>query len=199
MSKSLGTGIDPLVEIDKHGADAVRFGLLAMGSSQDVRYSAEKIEQGQGLANKLFNAARFVVLSIDPDCARAAARRARSRTAGSCRAWRGSIDELDERLRKFDFAHAAPELYGFVYGELCDWYVELVKPRLGGEDRDALSSTLRFVLRETLAIAHPLIPFVTEEMWSYVRDDGEGLLAGHARPRCRRRCSTLRLSARSTA
>jgi valyl-tRNA synthetase len=180
MSKSLGTGIDPLVEIDKHGADAVRFGLLAMGSSQDVRYSAEKIEQGQGLANKLFNAARFVVLSIDPAAPATAQPRAIEDRWILSRLAR--IDrQLDERFRKFDFAHAAGDLYGFVYGELCDWYVELVKPRLGGEDRDALSSTLRFVLRETLAIAHPLIPFVTEEMWSYVRDDGEGLLAGHAR------------------
>jgi valyl-tRNA synthetase len=180
MSKSLGTGIDPLDEIDKHGADAVRFGLLAMGSSQDVRYSDEKIRQGQDLANKLFNAARFAVLSIDPEAI------AEPRPAAIEDRWILSrlvaIDRvLGERLAVYDFAHAALDLYGFIYGELCDWYVELVKPRLRGEQRLELSSTLSFVLRETLAIAHPLIPFVTEEMWSYVREGAEGLLAGHVR------------------
>ena len=180
MSKSLGTGIDPLDEIAKHGADAVRFGLLAMGSSQDVRYSDEKIGQGQDLANKLFNAARFAVLSIDPEAVAEPAPTAIEDRWILSRLAR--IDRvLGERLAGFDFAHAALDLYDFVYGELCDWYIELVKPRLRGEDRGTLSSTLRFVLRETLAIAHPLIPFVTEEMWSYVREDGEGLLAGHVR------------------
>ena len=180
MSKSLGTGIDPLDEIDKHGADAVRFGLLAMSSSQDVRYSDEKIGQGQDLANKLFNAARFAVLSIDPEAVAEPAPSAIEDRWILSRLVR--IDRrLGERLASFDFAHAALDLYDFIYGELCDWYVELVKPRLRGEQRPQLSSTLRFVLRETLAIAHPLIPFVTEEMWSYVREDGEGLLAGHVR------------------
>jgi valyl-tRNA synthetase len=180
MSKSLGTGIDPLDEIDKHGADAVRFGLLAMGSSQDVKYSDEKIRQGQDLANKLFNGSRFVVLSIDPEASAQAQPTAIEDRWILSRLVR--IDrQLHERLASFDFAHAALDLYDFVYGELCDWYIELVKPRLRGEDRGALSSTLRFLLRETLAIAHPLIPFVTEEMWSYVREDDEGLLAGHVR------------------
>jgi valyl-tRNA synthetase len=180
MSKSLGTGIDPLAEIDKHGADAVRFGLLAMGSSQDVRYSDEKIRQGQDLANKLFNAARFAILSIEPGVV------AEARPSAIEDRWILSRLErieraLDERFASYDFPHAALDLYGFVYGELCDWYIELVKPRFSGEQRLELSSTLRFVLRETLALAHPLIPFVTEEMWSYVREDGEGLLAGHLR------------------
>ncbi|HUB76155.1 MAG TPA: valine--tRNA ligase, partial [Solirubrobacteraceae bacterium] len=180
MSKSLGTGIDPLEEIDRYGADAVRFGLLSMSSSQDVRYSAEKIEQGQGLANKLFNAARFVVTSIDADAPPAPAPEAIEDRWILSRLAR--IDALiTRRLEEFDFAHAAQDLYAFVYGELCDWYVEMVKPRLRADDHAALDSTLRYALRETLAIAHPLIPFVTEEMWSYVREDGEGLLAGHSR------------------
>jgi valyl-tRNA synthetase len=180
MSKSLGTGVDPIEAIEAHGADALRFGLLAMSSSQDVKYSDEKIRQGQDLANKLFNAARFVVLSIEPDAAPAALPSAIEDRWILSRLTR--IDRtLTERLAGYDFSHAALDLYAFVYGELCDWYVELVKPRLGGPDHAQLSSTLRFVLRETLAIAHPLIPFVTEETWSYVREDGEGLLAGHVR------------------
>ncbi|HEX2702796.1 MAG TPA: class I tRNA ligase family protein, partial [Solirubrobacteraceae bacterium] len=180
MSKSLGTGIDPLAEIDKHGADAVRFGLLAMGSSQDVKYSDEKIRQGQDLANKLFNAARFAILSMEPGAL------AEARPTAIEDRWILSrlarIDRvLDERFASYDFPHAALDLYDFIYGELCDWYIELVKPRFSGGQSLDLSSTLRFVLRETLQIAHPLIPFVTEEMWSYVREDGEGLLAGHLR------------------
>jgi len=183
MSKSLGTGIDPVEEIDRHGADAVRFGMLAMSSTQDVRYSAEKVAQGQGLANKLFNASRFVLMSVDPEApaqARPAAIEDRwilSRLARVAR-------DVTRRLEEFDFAHAALGLYDFVYGELCDWYLELVKGRLAGagEDRVAVSSTLLHVLRETLALAHPMIPFVTEEVWSFVRRPDEGLLAGAAFP-----------------
>jgi valyl-tRNA synthetase len=145
-----------------------------------VRYSVDRIEQGQDLSNKLFNAARFALLSID------VAAPAEPRPGAIEDAWILSrlarIDRaISERLAVYDFAHAALDLYGFVYGELCDWYVEFVKARLRADDRAALSSTLRFVLRETLAIAHPMIPFVTEEMWSYLRDDDEGLLAGHVR------------------
>jgi valyl-tRNA synthetase len=180
MSKSLGTGIDPLDGIARYGADAVRFGLLAMSSSQDVKYSVEKIEQGQDLANKLWNASRFVLLTIDPEAPPAA-----EPTAIEDRWILSRLARIDhglaERLDSYDFAHAAFDLYDFVYGDLCDWYIELVKPRLAGEQRVPLSSTLRYVIRETLQIAHPLIPFVTEEAWSYVRQDGEGLLAGHRR------------------
>jgi valyl-tRNA synthetase len=179
MSKSLGTGIDPIEAIEQHGADALRFGLLVMSSSQDVRYSPEKIEQGQSLANKLFNASRFVILSIDPD-AEPAPRPSAIEDRWILSRLRRIERQLDERLRRYDFSHAALELYEFVYGELCDWYVEIVKLRLRADDHADLDATLRFVLRETLALAHPLIPFVTEEMWSYV---GEGLLAGHVRER----------------
>jgi valyl-tRNA synthetase len=179
MSKSLGTGIDPVAEIDQHGADAVRFGMLAMSSTQDVRYSAEKVAQGQGLANKLFNASRFVLLSIDREAPPRPAPVAVEDRWILSRLARIEADVTD-RLERFDFAHAALGLYEFVYGELCDWYLELVKGRLaeGSADRAAVSSTLLFVLRETLALAHPMIPFVTEEVWSYVRRPEEGLLAG---------------------
>ncbi|MGB2710369.1 MAG: valine--tRNA ligase, partial [Conexibacter sp.] len=180
MSKSLGTGIDPLDEIDKHGADGVRFGLLAMSSSQDVRYSAEKVQQGEQLANKLWNASRLILTRIDPAAGPLAAPRARtiedrwilSRLAAA-------RSEVEQRIEGYDFSHAALALYGFVYGELCDWYLELVKPRLyeaTGEARADLDATLLHVLSETLALAHPVIPFVTEEIWSFV-PGAEGLLA----------------------
>jgi len=196
MSKSLGTGIDPLDlveggprppvfpqggEFPAYGADAVRFGLLAMSSSQDVRFSEEKIAQGQALANKLYNATRFVALRIGEGVQPAP----QPRTVED--RWilsRLQAIEADTRARidGFDFAKAALGLYDYIYGELCDWYLELVKPRLGDDadpdDRAALAATLLHVLRETIATAHPIIPFVTEELWELLGwTAAEGLLA----------------------
>ncbi|HEV2997653.1 MAG TPA: valine--tRNA ligase [Solirubrobacteraceae bacterium] len=195
MSKSLGTGIDPLEEIDRHGADAVRFGLLAMSSSQDVRYSAEKIQQGQALANKLFNAARFALLRIadlpgvDPGGIVPAPRPQTIEDRWILSRLQRVKASTAARVESYELSHAALGLYDFVYGELCDWYVELVKHRLATEepvgaegDRRALAATLLHVLRETVALAHPLIPFVTEELWSYLEPSGS-LLAGARLPR----------------
>jgi valyl-tRNA synthetase len=172
MSKSLGTGIDPLDEIDAHGADAVRFGLLAMSSSQDVRYSSEKVRQGQALANKLFNAARYVlgnvVASTDP-----APRPTTVHDRWILSRLQEAKAQFDTSLAAFDFSKAVLGLYDFVYGELCDWYLEFNKGRRYDED---LSATMLHVLRETLLLAHPVIPFVTEELWSHV-PGGEDLLA----------------------
>jgi valyl-tRNA synthetase len=173
MSKSLGTGIDPLDEIAAHGADGVRFGLLAMSSSQDVRYSAEKVRQGQALANKLFNAARYVLLNVS------AATDPAPRPTTVHDRWilsrlQAAKEQLDANIEAFDFAKAALGLYDFVYGELCDWYLEFNK---GREYDDDLSATMLYVLRETLLLAHPIIPFVTEELWSHV-PGAEDLLAG---------------------
>ncbi len=198
MSKSLGTGIDPSEEIEKHGADAVRFGLLAMSSTQDVRYSPEKVEQGQALANKLYNAVRFALLriaeqpgvSLQTLQATPQPRTVEDRWILS-RLQRGKR-EIAAQIETYDFSHAALGLYDFVYGELCDWYIELVKHRLdldrtgtppGGDqvqERRALSETLLHVMRETVALAHPVIPFVTEELWGHL--GGEGLLAGASWP-----------------
>jgi len=172
MSKSLGTGIDPLEEIERHGADAVRFGLLAMSSTQDVRYSAEKLEQGQRLANKLFNATRFVLLNVRAGVG-AAPRPQTVEDRWILSRLAAAKQELVARVDGFEFAKAALGLYDFVYGELCDWYLEFVK----GRDFDAaLSATVLHVVRETLTLAHPVIPFVTEELWELVPGT-EGLLA----------------------
>jgi valyl-tRNA synthetase len=195
MSKSLGTGVDPLEEIERHGADAVRFGLLAMSSSQDVRYSAEKVRQGQALANKLFNATRFALLRIAglPGVELSAIEPAPRPCALEDRWILSRLQEAKAdtaaRIEDYDFSHAALGLYDFVYGELCDWYLEIVKPRLADdpprgslEERRALAATLLHVLRETVALAHPVIPFVTEELWSHL-DGTERLLAGCPYPR----------------
>ena len=170
MSKSLGTGIDPIDLIDRHGADGTRFGLLAMSSTQDVRFSEEKIAQGAQLANKLFNASRLVLLRLPPGRSSTALHRGPrpSRTAGSSPACRRRKADTARAIEEFEFHRAALGLYDFVYGELCDWYLELVKPRLYADGGGGVGGFALHVLAETLALAHPVIPFVTEEIWSYV-------------------------------
>ncbi len=193
MSKSLGTGVDPLALIDggprppvfgegsrppgdfpAYGADGVRFGMLAMSSSQDVNFSEERIAQGLQLTNKLWNAARLILLGVAPDAVAAVAPRTVEDRWIISRLERAKA-EVWRCIDTYDFSHAALGLYDFVYGELCDWYLELVKPRLR-EGEPEVSSTLLHVLVQTLALAHPIIPFVTEEIYAYV-PGAEGLLA----------------------
>jgi valyl-tRNA synthetase len=194
MSKSLGTGIDPLDEIAAHGADAVRFGLLAMSSGQDVRYSADRIQQGQDLANKLWNASRLILLNTLavqeqaplgagggtelPSVSRVEDRWIVSR-------FQRVVQAVTDALGSYDFSHAALELYRFFWSELCDWYLEIVKPRLYQGERDA-ASTLLWILEQTLALAHPMTPFVTEEVYAYLRsavgDEGPPMLVVHPFP-----------------
>ncbi len=174
MSKSLGTGIDPMDLITSHGADATRWGLLAMSSGQDVRFSVDKVTQGQQLANKLWNASRLILLRID-DSVRPAVNPARIEDRWILSRLERAKASVESRIDGFDFSHAALELYDFVYGELCDWYLELVKPRLY-EGEPACTRTLLHVLLQTLALAHPMIPFVTEEIYGYI-PGSTGLLA----------------------
>jgi valyl-tRNA synthetase len=193
MSKSLGTGVDPLNLINggprppvfeeggdfpPYGADAVRWGLYAMSSAQDIRFSEERLAQGLQLTNKLWNAARLILLGVSADV-----RAEPTPTAVEDRWILSRLErvraEIDLRIENYDFAHAALGLYEFVYGELCDWYLELVKPRLRAGEAE-LGATLLYVLTQTLAIAHPMIPFVTEEIYRYVggrESDHSGLLA----------------------
>ncbi len=189
MSKSLGTGIDPLDlieggprppvfdaggEFPAYGADALRWGLLAMASSQDVKFAEDKVAQGLQLTNKLWNASRLILLGVAPET-HAGVRPQTVEDRWILSRLRRAKAEVGERIDRYDFSHAALALYDFIYGELCDWYLELIKPRLrAGEP--ALAATLLDVLVETLALAHPMIPFVTEEIYSYV-PGAEGLLA----------------------
>jgi valyl-tRNA synthetase len=184
MSKSLGTGIDPLEEIDVHGADALRFGLLAMSSTQDVRYSDAKVQQGRDLANKMWNASRLILLNCKlqqdqsdlnapQDQVPAAVGEGTIRPRPICVEDRWILSRLEhtiasvtEKLESYDFAHAVQEAYSFFWSELCDWYLEIVKPRLyDGEEE--VSATLLWILERVLALLHPTMPFVTEEIWSY--------------------------------
>jgi valyl-tRNA synthetase len=189
MSKSLGTGIDPVEEIDVHGADALRFGLLAMSSTQDVRYSDAKVQQGRDLANKLWNASRLILLNAD--LAQASSlqgpRQGLDPAALSVPEdkWivsrlQRAIESVTADLESYDFAHAALETYRFFWSELCDWYLEIAKPRLYDGEAE-VSATLLWVLEQTLALVHPLMPFVSEEIWSY-HPAREGHLAVHPFP-----------------
>jgi valyl-tRNA synthetase len=217
MSKSLGTGIDPLDligggprppvftegshppgEFPAYGADAVRYGLLAMSSTQDVRFNEEKIAQGRQLANKLWNAARLVLLRVPDDVTLPEAAPAPQTIED---AWilsrlQSAKAEVARSIDEFEFHHAALRLYEFVYGDLCDWYLEMIKPRLyadvtsagdpssrGSEDEThhPVVELALHVLGETLALAHPIIPFVTEEIWSHIPGT-DGLLMVHRYP-----------------
>ncbi len=164
MSKSLGTGVDPLEEIDVHGADALRFGLLAMSSTQDVRFSDAKVQQGADMANKLWNASRLILLNTADVQPAPAALHVEDRWILS--RLERTIASVTEKLETFDFAHAVQEAYSFFWHDLCDWYLEIVKPRLY-EGEEEVSATLLYVLERVLALLHPTMPFVTEEIWSF--------------------------------
>jgi valyl-tRNA synthetase len=176
MSKSLGTGVDPLELVEEFGADATRYGLLKMSSTQDVRFSRGMIEEGSKLANKLWNAARFVVTQGDLDAEPAPAgdepadRWVRSRLAAA-------QAEVIGLLERYDFSGAVKALYTFVY-EYCDWYIEAAKARLQGDDaaaRREASANLLWTLERMLALIHPMCPFVTEAIWSHLPGE-RGLL-----------------------
>jgi len=178
MSKSLGTGIDPLELVESYGADATRYGLLKMSSTQDVRFSAGMIEEGAKFANKLWNAARFVLtqadVSVEPAPAGTALedRWIRSRLAAE-------LEGVVSQLERYDFSAAVKQLYAFVWNDFCDWYVEAVKPRLRGEEGAGASANLLWVLERILALTHPICPFVTEAIWSHLPGEhGLLMLAG---------------------
>jgi valyl-tRNA synthetase len=195
MSKSLGTGIDPLDLVDggprppvfedggdfpAYGADAVRFGLLATSSSQDVRFNEDKVAQGRQLANKLWNASRLVLLQAPEDVA-AMAEPQEVEDRWILSRLQAAKGEVARALDAFEFHNAALGLYSFVYDELCDWYLEMLKPRLYEDDNRVSSGFAVHVLSETLALAHPIIPFVTEEIWSHMPGK-KGLLMAHPWP-----------------
>ena len=182
MSKSLGTGIDPLGEIEQHGADALRFGLLAMSSTQDVRYSDAKVQQGRDLANKLWNASRLVLLNAEAP----ADREPPATPAAAEDRWilsrlESTVAEVTGLLDAYDFAHAAQAIYAFVFSELCDWYLEIAKPRIYEGDPE-VAAVLLHTLERTLALVHPVMPFVTEAIWEF-HPYREGHLAVHRFPR----------------
>ena len=167
MSKSLGTGIDPMEPIASHGADATRYGLLKISSTQDVRYSVGALEEGRRLANKLWNVARLILQQtegVEP-AARPSALEERWIFA--------RLDEaraaIEHAWSRFDFAAATNVLYHLTFDDFCDWYAEAAKARLYDGDEDACATALA-ALERLLALLHPLMPHVTEEIWSHLPD-----------------------------
>jgi valyl-tRNA synthetase len=181
MSKSLGTGIDPLDEITENGADALRFGLLAMTSTQDVRFSQARVQQGRDLANKMWNASRLILLNARDDVEPGPrANRVEDRWIAS--RLQRAICSVAESVEAYDFSHAVLGLYDFFWSELCDWYLEIVKARLYDESDEDASATLLWALEQVLALSHPFMPFVSEEIYSYLPNPEAEALVVHPFP-----------------
>ncbi len=159
MSKSLGTGTDPLELIVKHGADATRYGLLKMSSTQDVRFSEGPLEEGRKLANKLWNVARLLLQSRVVPAERPSSLEERWILARLDAAQA----EVEEAWARFEFSPAMQALYRLTFDDFCDWYAEAIKPRLGEPD---VRATALAALERLLKLLHPVLPHVTEEIWS---------------------------------
>ena len=165
MSKSLGNGVDPLDVIAQYGADALRFSLCTGNSpGNDMRYSDEKVQSSRNFANKLWNAARFVLMNLDEGAAPqeillwelpVEARWILSR-------YNTTLREVTESLEKFELGMAAGKLYDFIWDDFCDWYIEFAKASLPAAKTQSI---LLYVLGNTLKLLHPFMPFITEEIW----------------------------------
>ena len=167
MSKSRGNGVDPLKLMEDYGADGMRFGLLMqVTGAQDLKFNENKLVSSRNFANKIRNAARFVMMNLDdytpgaPDPTTPADRWIFSRLARL-------VASIDEAYKEYEFSDMTRELYAFFWNEFCDWYIELSKPRLaaGGQDRAACQRNLVFVLDTALRLLHPAMPFVTEQIY----------------------------------
>jgi valyl-tRNA synthetase len=174
MSKSLGNGIEPLEIIDKYGADALRFNLIIGNSpGNDMRLVEEKVEACSNFANKIWNASRFVMMNLDSTAVLEADKAAYEQNLTTADRWILSryntiVKEVTENLEKFELGVAAQKLYDFMWSEFCDWYIELVKPRLYSDDNTsklAAQITLVEVLTGTMKLLHPIMPFITEEIY----------------------------------
>jgi len=167
MSKSLGNGIDPLDVIAEYSTDATRYGLMKMSSTQDVRFSYKAIEEGRRLANKLWNVARLILQNAEGVTPGAVPRDLEERWILS------RIDDtrarIEEHWSRFEFAAAVSELYHLTFDDFCDWYAEAIKPRLYDGDKEAVATALA-ALERLLALLHPAMPHVTEEIWTQLPD-----------------------------
>lgn len=184
MSKSKGNGIDPLEEIEKFGADALRMTLITgVTPGNDVRYRAEKIEASRNFTNKLWNAARFVLMNLEGFDGKLGAQP--PVTNDVIDQWILTrfyeiADKMSVELDRYDYGEAAKTIKDFIWNEFCDWYIELIKPRLYGriteESKKEAQETAAWVLRETCVLLHPIMPFITEEIWQHLPHEGESII-----------------------
>ena len=182
MSKSLGNGIDPLVVIEEYGADALRF-MLVDGSTpgNDMRYSEEKVKAARNFANKLWNASRYVLMSL-PEGAKTELPALENLEIAD--KWvlgklNNLIAEVTENLEKYEMGMAVHKLYDYIWDTYCDWYIELTKARLYGEDESRKQTAIQvllYVLDQILRLLHPFMPFITEEIWQSLPHEGESLM-----------------------
>ena len=181
MSKSLGNGVDPLDVIDKYGADALRF-MVASGTSpgNDMRYSEDKVKACRNFANKLWNAARFIMMNLPDDFA--VPEKLPESLALEDRWLISKINtlakEVNDNLEKFELGVAAQKVYDFIWDVYCDWYIELTKPRInaGGESAEAAQTILVWAMVRILKLLHPFMPFITEEIWQALDGTGRPLM-----------------------
>ena len=181
MSKSLGNGIDPLEIIDKYGADALRF-TLATGNSpgNDTRFSVEKVEASRNFANKLWNAARFVLMNLgENEPAPHIPDELALEDKWILSSFNNVVKEVTSNIDKFELGIAVSKLYDFIWDVLCDWYIEICKIRLSSDDeklKNNARAVLVYVLSNTLKLLHPFMPFITEEIWQTLPHDGESIM-----------------------
>ncbi len=183
MSKSLGNGIDPLEVIDDYSADALRFAIITGNSAgNDIRWQDEKVESCRNFLNKIWNAARFVLMNLDEEIVN---REAEAMAAlEPTDKWILSrlnqvVEDVTQNMEKYELGIAAQKIYDFAWSEYCDWYIELVKPRLYGEDnqsKTAAKYTLNTVLQSILKLLHPFTPFITEEIFAFLPGHSEAMI-----------------------
>ena len=181
MSKSLGNGIDPLEVIDKYGADALRFTLITGNApGNDMRFYWERVEASRNFANKVWNASRFIMMNIE----KADVKDVDLNTLTLADRWILSkvnmlAKDMTENLDKFELGIAASKVYDFIWEEFCDWYIEMVKPRLYNDEDETKAAalwTLKTVLINALKLLHPYMPFVTEEIFTTLQDEEESIM-----------------------
>ncbi|MBN1891744.1 MAG: valine--tRNA ligase, partial [Clostridiales bacterium] len=174
MSKSLGNGIDPLEIIDKYGADALRYALVnGNAPGNDQRFQEEKIEAGRNFANKIWNAMRFVLMNcpLDLDFDHVDTARYTLEDKWILSRLNRTVAEVTANLGKYEFGIALSKIYSFVWEEYCDWYIEIAKARLFDPDNPSSTEALfilNYVLAESMKLLHPFMPFLTEEVYSYL-------------------------------
>ncbi len=183
MSKSLGNGIDPLEIIEQYGADALRFSLITGNTpGNDMRFYIERVEASRNFANKLWNASRFVMMNLGDYTLESAKGKKYDLKAED--KWILSrvntvAKESADNIDKFELGMAAQKVYDFIWNEYCDWYIEIVKPRLYGEDeadKETVKYVLLSVLRNILKLLHPFMPFITEEIWQHIPGNDKDLM-----------------------
>lgn len=181
MSKSLGNGIDPLAVIDQYGADALRF-MLATGNSpgNDMRYSPEKVEASRNFANKIWNAARFILMNLEGhEIKNELPNELTTEDKWIISSFNRVAKEITENLEKFELGIAAQKIYDFLWDVFCDWYIEIAKIRMNSDDAQTAQNArevLVWVMTGTLKLLHPFMPFITEEIWQTLPHEGDALI-----------------------